>query len=175
MKHRILHGPRRTPNRHVLSTVLLVVGLVLSATPSWAVVVQKFGIKNNSGAARSDLHLLFTGTGGAATLAVTNNPAGCGLPVVSNPGSPWDITWPNACVQPGDVVEISITSAAGGIAFSSGTWTPGGVALAGGDVTAVTVPGASPWTIGLILLVLGVAGAVVLVYRRRRTEDALPA
>ncbi len=34
-------------------------------------VVQTFKITNNSGAARSDLHLEFTGTGGTATLAVT--------------------------------------------------------------------------------------------------------
>jgi len=171
----IHHGPPNTPIRKWLSALVLVVGLVLSATPSWAVVVQKFGIKNNSGAARSDLHLIFTGTGGAATLAVTNNPAGCGAPVITNPGSPWDITWSNACVQVGDVVEISITSAAGGVAFSSGTWSPGGVNLPAGDVTAVTVPGASPWTIGMVVLLLAVAGAAALAFRKRRSEDSLPA
>ena len=169
------HRDRIRTVRSLLPAFVLLGGVLLSATPSWADVTQMFSITNNSGAARSDLHLIFTGTGGAAVLAIQQQPGLCGPAVVTNPGSPWDITWPAACVGVGQSVVVTITSAAGGVAFSSGTWSPGGVALAGGDVTVVAVPGASPWMLGLIVLLLGAAGAAVLAFRRRRAEGSLPA
>jgi len=174
--NRTHHGPLGIAVRSVLSSLVLIGGLVVLAAPSWAAVAQRFKITNNSIAARSDLHLVFTGTGGTATLTVDSQPPVCGPPVVTNPGSPWDITWPSACIGVGGIVTVTITTAAGGAVFSSGTWSPGSVPLAAGDVTAVAVPGVSPWALGLLGLLIAASGAVALGVRRKaRTEGSLPA
>ena len=125
-------------------------------------VDRAFRITNNSGGARSDLHLEFTGTGGTSTLAVVVNGPGCAAPTLSNPGTPWDITWAAACVDPGASITVTISSPLPDVAFSSGHWTPGNVALAAGDVQLVTVPGLPWWGMVLLALLLLTAGIISL-------------
>jgi hypothetical protein len=156
--------------RLAIISLCLLLGLTLSSL-AFAASTQYFAITNNSGASRSDLHLEFTGTGGTATLTVIGNPAGCGAPIVTNPGTPWDITWSGACVDVGEVVTVRIDSDFS-VAFDSGYWTPGNVALAGGDVAEQNpVPACSPWAVGVLVLTV-LAAALLLIFRRRRVETA---
>lgn len=136
-----------------------------------------FDITNNSGAARSDLHLEFGGTGGNAILTVTLNAPGCpGFPpsTVTNPGTPWDINWGVACVDPGEKIQISITSDFP-VIFGSGNWTPpgGNVALNPGDVVVaqICVPTLSEWGVVAMALLVVTAATVVLI-RRRSAQPA---
>ena len=147
----------------------LAVGLI--PLNAHATATQAFWITNNSGSARSDLHLEFAGTGGTATLEVILNASGCGVPVVSNPGTPWDITWPSACVAPGAKIKVRITSPSGGVTFVSGRWTPGDISLSSGDVQQTQDgPGLSPW--GLLILTVFLLGAGAFAVTRRRTQVA---
>ena len=176
--HHTVPAPRRSPNRLALSALLLLVGLVSSAAPGWGAVVRRFNVTNNSGAARSDVHLVFTGSLGdtaTALLAIQDQPGLCGPAIiqrVTGGGLTWDITWPSLCVQSGQVVVITVTTATTGVTYSSGTWTPGNVALSGGDVVLVTVPGLAPWSLGLLVLLIAAAGASALAVRRRRESRA---
>ena len=130
---------------------------------------QCFDITNNSGAARSVLHLNFAGTGGTATLEVRLNANGCLAPTVSNPGSPWDITWSSACVDNLEKIQISINSGSS-VTFTSGSWDPAGanVALAPGDVVfnPICVPTLSGWGVGVMVLLVLSAATIVLIRRR---------
>jgi len=107
----------------------------------------------------------FTGTGGTATLAVTVNAPGCPAPSVTNPGTPWTIDWGTACVDNGESITVRITSDFGGVAFSSGQWTPGNVPLNPGDVQFVAPSGApsfTTWGMVASVLLLIAAGSVWL-------------
>lgn len=134
------------------------------------VVVRAFTVRIPSGfiartTASSGLHLVFSGTGGAATLAVVGNGPGCSIPVVSNPGSPWDITWSSECVDPGESITVTISSSSDPpLAFVSGYWTPGNIPLNPGDVVEVNpVPSLTWWgAIGLLLALAGLGSALVL-------------
>jgi hypothetical protein len=130
--------------KHLFSLIAFAVPALGFGSSALGVVTQ-FDITNNSGAARSDLHLEFPGTGQTARLTVIVNAAGCAaMPVVTNPGTPWDITWPNPpCVAVGDTIRVSINSE-GAVAFSDGNWTPpgGNVALVAGDVVIHVCSGA---------------------------------
>ncbi len=156
--------------RTIAVSALCVLLLGLSSV-AFAANTQYFTITNNSGASRSDLHLVFAGTGGTATLTVIGNPDGCGAPIVSNPGSPWDITWSFACVDVGEKVTVRIDST-DPVTFSSGYWTPDNVVVDAGDVAEQNpVPAFSPWGIGVLVLA-ALAAAVLLLVRRRRAVVA---
>ncbi len=93
---------------------------------------RRWTITNRSGAARSDLHLDFANSGGSTKLAGLRQPPACGAPTATNPGTPWDITWPNACIATSASVTLRFDKP---ITFTSGHWTPGNVALANADAT----------------------------------------
>ena len=78
-----------------------VLALGLQVTNAHA-VDRTFRITNNSGAARSDLHLEFNGTGGISTLAVAVNGPECAAPRVSNPGRPGTSPGPRRASMPED-------------------------------------------------------------------------
>lgn len=108
----------------------------------------------------SGLHLEFTGVNGAADLAVLGNPPGCEPPAVTNPGSPWDITWSSGCVGPGETITFTITgSSYPPVTFVSGYWSPDSIPLSPGDVwlvDPVPVPSTTAWgTAALALALLG--------------------
>ena len=134
-----------------------------------------YSITNNSGAARSDLHFSIVGTGQMASLAVVESPPGCPAPTVTQLGSSgWTIDWGVACVDPGEVVKVTVFTYWGpaGNVFSSATWTPGNIPIPSGDVSVVPppVPGAS--TAVLVLLVWSLAVAGVWMMRRRAAMSA---
>lgn len=155
----------------IISACVLLLGVGVAARTGYADNVYYFDVTNNSGAERSDLHLDFTGTGGTATLVLVENSDSCGIPTVSNPGTPWDITWPDTCLDDKQRITIKIYSD-NPVTFSSGYWTPGNVALSPADVVATTrVPALTDWGIAALVVAVLAAGALLLL-RRRRAETA---
>ncbi|OGF23756.1 MAG: hypothetical protein A2V63_00085 [Candidatus Eisenbacteria bacterium RBG_19FT_COMBO_70_11] len=158
----------------VCAIAVLVAAGAMAHSAHAAVRGKNFVITNNSGAARSDLHLEVTWTGGTATLRVIRNAPGCPDPVVSNPGTPFDINWGSACVGAGESITVQVIGDfVQASEIASGYWTPGTPGqfpLSTGDVTAVPVPGLPTWGIGALTLLLLAAGAAFL--RRREPATA---
>ena len=57
---------------------------------------------------------------------------------------------------------MTISSPLPWVAFSSGHWTPGDVALAAGEVQLVAVPGLPWWGMALLALLLLTAGVILM-------------
>ena len=96
-------------------------------------------VVNTSGQIASDLHLIFSGTGGNIfidPLGVGVVPGGAPVPVVaSNPPAisyEADIDWNGPAVPPNGTVNFVVTTKAGPLQFISGYWT--GLAPNGGRV-----------------------------------------
>jgi len=110
---------------------------------NWA---QNFGtvtgdvykITNNSGVARSDLHLEFSILE-TVNLTIEVNATGCAAPTITNlGGGKWDIVWPGTCFDPGEFIIIKISVTTTTTVFVSAYWTPGNVPLLGTDIVLQT-------------------------------------
>lgn len=118
----------------VLGTVLMMSVASLATAQS----IQGFEFTNNSGAPASDLHAVFSGTGGTVTAWVLTQPAGCPAPTIptNTPplGNSFTIDWGVACVPVGATVEVEVRTDFGPAVFVSGEWTFPPVAIPPGDV-----------------------------------------
>lgn len=107
----------------VLGTVLMMSVASLATAQS----IQGFEFTNNSGAPASDLHAVFSGTGGTVTAWVLTQPAGCPVPTIPTNTPPlsfsFTIDWGVACVPVGAKVEVEVRTAFGPAVFESGEWT----------------------------------------------------
>ncbi len=129
---------------------------------------------NNSGAARTDLHVLFSGTGGTiANQAVISNDgpgAVTGIAVVG--GNEIQIDWGAPGLGVGNTVKFTFTTTNAPVTVASATWTPGDVPAGEGDVIIVEkVPSLTEWGL-LVLVALLVASGVYVAIRRRQAVRA---
>ncbi len=148
--------------RFSIAFVLVLAGMSALAPSAHAYVYSTYTITNNSGAQATDLHLVFNGTGGTASMAF---PFDLGNQTInghfeSGQGSPWDVVFdPNHPVAPGHAVQPVIASD-NAPTFVSGYWTPSNAPLAPGDVvlTAQKMPGLGRVGAGALAAMMVAAG-----------------
>jgi len=105
---------------------------------SYSADTKTYKITNGTGAAASDLHVTFTGTGGTITTVVKVNPAGCPAPAIPSNMAVTNtmvLDWGANCVPAGGSVTVEVTTPNGPLAFSGGCWT---------SVASPTCPGIGP-------------------------------
>jgi hypothetical protein len=119
------------------SAVLIVV--VLAPVHVLAADARVVSVTNNTGAAASDLHVSFSGTGGdiAVTPGSVLAPAACPSPALGI-GAPNEvvINWGVVCVPAGSSATFQVQTPNGPLSFLSGFWTgPGGgtIGVVGAD------------------------------------------
>lgn len=158
----------------ILLTIAVMAVVFLSSSLS-AADAKMYRIKRVAATPASDLHVVFTGTGGVISVAVLNDIPGCSEATVSTPGGDLDLTWSSACVDLNEFVLIRVTTPNGPLAFSSGYWTNGpsqpspGIGLvAPTDIAEVaSLPSMTP--LGLIVLAALMIGAGIWFFYRRRS------
>lgn len=119
-------------HRKRLGAVFLLVVLAWFCAPTMAQDAQLVTVTNTTGQAVSDLHVIFSGTGGVVQVdpntVVTTN---CPVPIVpSNPPAVTNtvtIDWQTPCVQPGETVAFMVTTPNGPLNYQGGWWTLNGV------------------------------------------------
>ena len=157
-----------------IRTLAAIALVALIAAPAFAADTKNYRVVNNSGAARSDLHLTMGGTGGdlvPGSITVLVNPPNCGNPTITiTGGNIVNLDWGVACVAIGDPVIVRVKTGNGPLSLVSGEWTPGPVALGGGDSAEVQVPTVSQW--GLIVMTLALLVAATVIFARRRPATA---
>jgi MYXO-CTERM domain-containing protein len=103
---------------------------------------------------------------------VTCNVEGCGVPTVTTSGDSFTVTWPSACVFPGDGIVLKLHTTGSAITTVHAFY-----ADASGDsiapaIDSEAVPGAGPGVVGALTALLAFAGAFALRTRRRAAATA---
>ncbi len=150
-----------------LTVLVLCFAIQVQAAPLYKWEVEA---TNNSGAVRTDLHMLFIGTGGsiAAVNVIENDGPGkiTGTAVVG--GNEIRIDWDGDGIAVGNTVKVEFTTTNPTVTLSEPAyWTPDSVAVdPAPTMNNVPVPTLSQW--GLLVLLLAVVVSGVLFLRRRR-------
>ena len=98
---------------------------------------KEYTFTNNLNQSVSDLHAIFSGTGGDLTTTIISNPPGCPAPAIPSNGqviNRMDVDWGTACVDPGESVRVKVCTRNGPLNFEGGFWTLNGVDV--GTLTA---------------------------------------
>ena len=147
-----------------LILVLSFAGSAFAQDNRWQVTAT-----NNSGAVRTDLHVVFSGTGGTiANAKITANEGNGPATISVISGADIQIDWTGAGILVGNSVTFQFTcDFAPTIEWA--VWTPGDVEVGDANIGIVQkVPSLSHW--GLIALLVLLIGAAVFVARRRRSS-----
>ncbi len=94
---------------------------------------KEYTFTNNSTGNVSDLHVLFSGTGGSLEAVVVEQPEGCPAAAVPSNGrisNRMDVDWGEACIRPGQSVRIKVCTKNGPLRPEGGYWTLGGEKVA---------------------------------------------
>ena len=160
----------------LLAATAAVCVLGFAAGPALAQHNIKASLAVPAGLTPDDLHIIFTGTGGTITApsATPGAPGNPNVTGVGGAGNQVDVTW-TAKLAAATPVEISFTCQHAPIGVLNGTWTNGGSVIGSvtaGDVTVVVdpldpAPAASPLV--MLLIALAIAGAGIMMLRRRAT------
>jgi len=164
-------------SRLVLTLLAATVALGLTAGAAWANHRYTASLTVPNGIAPNDVHITFTGTGGAVTDIAATPDAGDGNPNTAglSGGNTVDVVWDNK-LDPSDPVTISFDCPHGPIGVAGGTWTNDGVVYQSNLITPANVtitvdehpvPGASPLVMALIALAVAAGGVFMI---RRRVE-----
>jgi len=139
---------RRTGRRRLesaLSGLVALASAVWMAPPATATDIRAVIVTNKAGAAASDLHVTFSGTGGSVSVVAGSvaAPAGCPAPTIGGSGNTVEFAWGMACVSAGATVTFRAETPHGSLAFSGGNWTGAGGGVLGpigpGDIRLATV------------------------------------
>jgi len=109
--------------------LFLILIISLFSTSVQAADGKIYQFTNSTAFVQSDLHLVFTGTGGSLALTVLTNPPGCPAPTIMVTAPEVWIDWGVSCIAPGAIVVVQVNTANGPLDYNSGTWTrpnPGG-------------------------------------------------
>jgi len=161
--------------------ILCLAAMLLVATSAFGGEAKTYKVVNNTGTTASDVHIIFSGTGGDVTTRVLYQPAACGVPTIPSQSPAVsgysEIIWPAACIPDGDSIKIQVLTR-NSQEFAGGYWTdpahptdPGIGPVESGDITEIApmgVPALSTWGIVALVLILG-STAVYFLRRKRAT------
>lgn len=87
---------------------------------------REYVLINSLDQAASDLHAIFSGTGGSLEVVVVDHASGCSNSEIPSNGTvtnQMDIIWDGACVDPGESVKVKVCTENGPLRLEGGYWT----------------------------------------------------